>query len=229
MSVIATVSVEAGGAAGHCLPLVHRIGIFGGAVDPPHMGHHALAASALEQLGLDALHILPTGQAWHKSRSLTAAKHRVAMCELAFEDLPKVLVDTREIERQGASYTIDTLLELREEYPGVAMYLIIGADQLLAFKHWVRWPEILALATLAVAQRSPQGAIQAGATLGAAADLSAVDVPFVPLKMALHSVSATTIRARLSSANRGDADINDLLPMDVASYISTHSLYQDPK
>ncbi len=229
MSVIPTVSVEAGGAAEHCLPVVHRVGIFGGAFDPPHMGHHLLAQSALEQLGLDVLHILPTGQAWHKSRPLSPARHRVAMCELAFEDLPKVLIDTREIERQGASYTVDTLLELSEEYPGVALYLIVGADQLLAFKHWVRWPEILDLATLVVAQRSPQVVSQPGAPLGNASDLSAVDVPFMALKMPLCNVSATTIRARLSSANYGDANLNDLLSADVASYISTHSLYQDPK
>ena len=229
MSVIPTAFVETGGATEHCLPVVHRIGIFGGAFDPPHVGHHLLAQSALEQLGLDVLHILPTGHAWHKSRSLTPAKHRVAMCELAFEDLPKVHIDTREIERQGASYTIDTLLELKEEYPGVALYLIVGADQALAFKHWVRWPEILELATLAVAQRSPQEAGQTGVSLDKAADLSGVDVPFVPLKMPLRNVSATSVRARLSSANRGDADLDDLLSADVASYISTHSLYQDPK
>jgi nicotinate-nucleotide adenylyltransferase len=229
LSVIPTVSVEAGGAAEHCLPLVHRVGIFGGAFDPPHMGHHALAQSALEQLGLDVLHILPTGQAWHKSRSLTPAMHRVAMCELAFDDLPKVHIDTREIERQGASYTVDTVLELSEEYPGVALYLIIGADQLLAFKHWVRWPAILDLATLAVAQRSTQDPTRLAPAKDAPADLSSVDVPFVALKMPLFNVSATAIRARLSSVNRGDADLDHLLSADVASYISTHSLYQDPK
>ena len=61
-----------------------RIGIFGGSFDPPHLAHVALARAAVTQLGLDELHILPTGQAWHKARALTAASHRLAMARLAF-------------------------------------------------------------------------------------------------------------------------------------------------
>ena len=228
MSTLPTVSVEAGGAAGHCLPIVHRVGVFGGAFDPPHLAHHQLAEAALQQLGLDVLHILPTGHAWHKARALTPAAHRLAMCELAFEDLDKVHIDPRETERSGPSYTADTLAELTEEYPGVALYLIIGADQLLAFKSWVRWTEVLDMATLVVAQRAPQGGALVGQNADMAVDLSAVDLPFVPLKMTLNNMSATTIRARLSSANAIDAELDHLLSPEVAGYISTHSLYQDP-
>ena len=228
MSAIPTVSVEAGGTAEHCLPIVHRVGVFGGAFDPPHLAHHQLAEAALQQLGLDVLHILPTGHAWHKARVLSPAVHRLAMCELAFEDLANVHIDAPEMERSGPRYTADTLAELAEEYPGVALYLIIGADQLLAFKSWVRWTEVLDMATLVVAQRAPQDGAVAGPGAGAAADLSAVDVPFVPLEMPLNNMNATAIRARLSSANAIDADLDHLLSPDVASYISTHSLYQDP-
>ena len=62
-----------------------RVGVFGGAFDPPHQAHVALAQAALSQLKLDALHILPTGDAWHKHRGLTAPEHRLAMCHLAFD------------------------------------------------------------------------------------------------------------------------------------------------
>ena len=69
-----------------------RVGMFGGAFDPPHWAHRSLAETALSQLALDVLHILPTGQAWHKSRTLTPSAHRVAMCELAFAGLCGVRV-----------------------------------------------------------------------------------------------------------------------------------------
>ena len=78
-----------------------RVGMFGGAFDPPHRAHRALAEAALHQLGLDLLLVLPTGLAWHKSRGLTAAAHRVAMCELAFAGLPHLRIDQREIRREG--------------------------------------------------------------------------------------------------------------------------------
>ena len=92
-----------------------RIGLFGGAFDPPHKAHVALARAALAQLKLDELRIIPTGQAWHKSRTLSPAADRLAMVKLAFADLAGVLIDERELHRGGASYTIDTVLALRAE------------------------------------------------------------------------------------------------------------------
>ena len=95
-----------------------RIGVFGGAFDPPHKGHVVLARAALQELQLDALRIIPTGNAWHKIRSLTPAVHRLAMAQLAFSEIDKVVIDPRETQRSGASYTIDTLRELQSEFPG---------------------------------------------------------------------------------------------------------------
>ena len=210
-----------------CLPLACRVGMFGGSFDPPHVAHRELAEAALEQLGLDVLHILPTGQAWHKARPLSDAEHRLAMCELTFGDMAKVRVDPRETLRAGPSYTADTLTELASEYPGAELFMVIGADQLLAFKSWVRWAEVLELATLAVAQRPVPGA-SSPTEQGLAADISQVDIPFVPLNMPLHQISATAIRARASCANGQGLDLDRLVSGDVASYISTHSLYQDP-
>ena len=214
-------------AIAQCLPMVPRVGMFGGSFDPPHVAHRELAEAALAQLGLDVLHILPTGQAWYKARPLSAAEHRLAMCEIAFGDLPRVCIDPRETLRSGPSYTADTLIELAQEYPGAELFMVIGADQLLAFKSWVRWAEVLELASLAVAQRPHQGD---GSSQGAglAADISGVDVPFVPLSMPLYNVSATAIRARANTANGQGPDFEKLVSNDVASYISTHSLYQDP-
>jgi nicotinate-nucleotide adenylyltransferase len=207
---------------------LRRVGMFGGAFDPPHGAHRALAEAALEQLQLDRLHVLPTGHAWHKSRTLLPAHHRIAMCERAFGDLPRVRIDPRETERAGPSYTADTLSELSTEYPGAELFLILGADQLLAFKTWVRWQDVLSHATLAVANRPTS--IGPQALLGEApeTDLSSVDIPFVRLNMPLQHLSATAVRARLAGGAADGPPLDVLVPGAVASYISQHHLYQTP-
>lgn len=205
-----------------------RVGMFGGAFDPPHTAHRALAQAALEQLGLDVLHVMPTGQAWHKARTLSAAHHRIAMCEAAFGDLPRVRIDRRETGRHGPSYTADTLAELRAEYPQATLYLVLGADQLLAFKSWVRWEEVLSLATLAVANRPTNIGAQALRGDAPLTDLSGVDLPFVPLRMPLQHISATALRAKLATEPADDPSLDLLVPDAVASYISQNHLYQTP-
>jgi len=209
-------------------PAPQRVGMFGGAFDPPHLAHRRLAQTALEQLDLDVLHILPTGQAWHKARTLSPAEHRLAMCQLAFGDLPRTRIDSREILRQGPSYTADTLAELAREYPGATLFVVLGADQLLTFKSWVHWPEVLARAQLAVANRALH--IDANAALDQRdeMDLSAVDLPFVRLSMPLENISASAVRLRVEQPAGPDAAFARLVPPGVAGYISDHHLYQDP-
>ena len=189
----------------HTLP-ARRVGMFGGAFDPPHWAHRALAETALRQLGLDVLHILPTGHAWHKSRVLSSAEDRVAMCELAFGDLPKVQL----------------------EYPQAQLFLVLGADQLLAFRNWVRWQEVLDLATLAVANRATNIGADAPLDQATETDLSGVDLPFEPLHMPLKNISATAVRARVGRHTRSQDALDVLVPEPVARYISQHHLYQPP-
>ena len=203
---------------------VQRVGVFGGAFDPPHRAHRALAEAALSGLCLDRLHLLPTGQAWHKSRSLSAAQHRVAMCDRAFGDLPGAFVDQREIQRSGATYTVDTLDELRQEYPGARLFLVIGADQLAAFKTWKRWADILEMATLVVAERHLPG----DGHTAAAETPGHADPPFLSLDSPLMPISATAIRHACAAGSLSPAELAQLVPEAVASYISQHSLYQKP-
>jgi nicotinate-nucleotide adenylyltransferase len=205
-----------------------RVGMFGGAFDPPHWAHRALAETALTQLGLDVLHILPTGHAWHKSRILSSAEDRVAMCELAFGDLPDVRLDPREIQREGPSYTADTLRELQREYPQAELFLVLGADQLLSFKSWVRWQEVLELATLAVANRATNIGADASLDQDLETDLSGVDLPFELLNMPLKNISASAVRARVGQPALSAAALDVLVPEAVARYISQHHLYQPP-
>lgn len=201
--------------------------MFGGAFDPPHLAHRALAEAALDQLGLDALHIMPTGQAWHKARPLTSAEHRVAMAQMAFGDLPRTCIDTRETTRQGPSYTADTLAELAREYPGASLFLVLGADQLLVFKSWIRWPEVLDLAQLAVANRALHIGADAALDQREKMDLSGVDLPFVRLSMPLTNISASAVRSRALQPATPGATAAQMVSAGIASYISDHSLYQD--
>ncbi len=200
-----------------------RIGVFGGAFDPPHNAHVALAQTAVEQLGLDELRIFPTGQAWHKPRTLSATEHRLAMAHLAFDGLQRVQVDEREMRRSGPTYTIDTLLELQQEYPGAQLFLMLGQDQAQALPNWHRWQEILQLAIICVAVRDAD--TQCAGEFEPFCGLP--EVPqgrFQRLGLAPMAVGSTRIRAMLATGE----GIAPLVPQAVARYISLQHLYQNP-
>ena len=202
-----------------------RIGVFGGAFDPPHNAHVALATAALAQFGLDALHIVPTGQAWHKARALSAPEHRLAMTRLAFESMPRVLVDDRELQRTGPTFTIDTLQALQAENPHVQLYLVIGADQFAAFRQWHRWQDILQIAIICIADRALSTGVKAEFD-GQSDKFAANSSRFLTLDVPLMPVSATRIRQLIASGGAGAAEIAELLPEPVARYISVHQLYR---
>lgn len=194
-----------------------RLGMFGGAFDPPHLAHRALADAAVQQLRLDELHVLPTGQAWHKSRPLTAASHRLAMSRLAFDGLPQVRLDDREIRRAGPSYTLDTLRELNAENPQAELYLVMGKDQADVLPTWRHWEEIVRLAIICVADRD----------LMTGQETRFVPPPemagrFCKLHMPAMDISATGIRARVASQQ----GIAPLVSPAVARYIEDNHLYQ---
>ena len=193
-----------------------RIGIFGGAFDPPHLAHVALAQAAVAQLGLDELRVFPTGQAWHKARALSDAAHRLAMARLAFSGVPRAVVDDRELRRSGPTYTIDTLRELHAASPDATLLLVVGADQAEALQSWRESGEIVRLATIAVAARArpDPDAPPFDASRLPGGHWTSVELPSMP-------VSATQIRA-LVAAGQG---IGHLVPPGVASYIARNHLY----
>ena len=199
-----------------------RVGMFGGAFDPPHLAHRCLAETALKQLKLQHLHVIPTGQAWHKARILTEPRHRLAMCQRAFGDLPGVVVDDREIRREGPSYTADTLAELQALYPTAQLYLILGADQLLSFRSWIRWEEVVQRARLAVADRPLDVAGISLPPIEHDPRLSTSGIAFEALHMPAWRLSATAVRERVAT---GHDAIGQMVPEAVSSYISQHSLY----
>ncbi len=195
-----------------------RIGVFGGAFDPPHLGHVALVRTAIEALQLDEVRVLPTGQAWHRTGQLADAPHRLAMTRLAFAQVPQAVVDDREIRRTGPSYTVDTLTEIAAEHAGAQLYLLIGDDQRRSLPGWHRIGEIERLAIICAAARDPQVAAW-HVTESSDGGLPGPDIQ--PLPMPLMPISATDIRERLSR----QAGVADLVAPAVERYIHEHHLY----
>ncbi|WP_233253943.1 nicotinate (nicotinamide) nucleotide adenylyltransferase [Limnohabitans sp. MMS-10A-192] len=201
-----------------------RMGVFGGAFDPPHLAHVALVQAAMAQLQLDQVRVLPTGQAWHKTRQLSDASHRLAMAQLAFGPVPHVLVDEREMLRHGPSYTVDTLRELKTQFPQAQLYLLIGDDQRRSLPSWHQIDEIARLAIICAAGRD--AAVQAWSDSSTGTPTAALshsfDARIHSLKMPLMPHSATDIRALVAT----DQSIEGLVPPAVERYIHEHHLYR---
>ena len=193
------------------------MGIFGGAFDPPHLGHIALAQAAIEQLQLDALHIVPTGSAWHKDRPLSDPKHRLEMCRLAFADIDCAVVDDCETLRPGPSYTMDTLELLRIRSPEAQFFLLIGQDQAMHLSEWHRAKEIQRLAIITVASRplSVSAASAVGNENDELFDIKRLEMPPMPQ-------SSTQIR----SCVQNSISIDSLVCEPVARYIANNQLYR---
>jgi nicotinate-nucleotide adenylyltransferase len=190
--------------------------MFGGAFDPPHRAHVALARAAIAQLSLDRLFIFPTGDAWHKARALTPAGHRLAMARLAFAGVQGAVVDDLELRRTGPTYSLDTLRELQARFPAALLHLLMGEDQAAGFTRWHGWQEIVRMAVLCVAGRGDGAGVEALRALPGAR-LQILQLPQMP-------ESATEIRARLTAGQ----EIAELVEPAVASYIESHSLYPQP-
>ncbi len=191
-----------------------RIGILGGAFDPPHNAHVAMAEAAIEQFQLDELLVIPTGNAWHKRRDLSSGQHRLAMAKLAFSQLSRVRVDDMELQRAGPSYTIETLRALSDQFSNAQFFLFIGADQGKALATWQEIGEIAQRAIICVAERQASESIEPVAT--------SHDIPTQPLKLPNLLHSATEVRARVAQGQPIDA----LVSPTVALYIQSHHLYQ---
>lgn len=191
-----------------------RVGIFGGSFDPVHNAHVALARLALRELRLDQLLWVPAGQPWQKNRPITPAIHRQAMVRLAIEDEPRFALSSIETERQGPSFTVDTVRELRRQRPAASFHLVIGQDQYASFHSWHDWQALLGMVTLAIANR-PDAPLSADSTV--------LGVPHEAVALPMMDISSTGIRERLAQG----APIDDLVPSAVARYIARHHLYQD--
>ncbi|MHB8059312.1 MAG: nicotinate (nicotinamide) nucleotide adenylyltransferase [Gaiellaceae bacterium] len=193
-----------------------RVAVFGGAFDPPHLGHVALVRAALEQFGFARVIVVPAGDPPHK-KVVTSAAIRAHLAELAFGEIPQVEISTIELEPDGPRYTVDTLLLLGEKYNDLT--LLVGADQFAAFRRWREPNTILALAALAVASRPDCDDEKFGSVLAALERPERVSLFSIPP----HPISSHEIRARV----RDGLSIDDVVPRSVATEIERLALYRD--
>ncbi len=185
------------------------LGILGGTFDPPHIGHLAIAAAAIEQLDIERVTFIPAGDPWQKAAfDVSEVHHRLAMTRLAATEAPEFVVDDIEITRPGPSYSIDTV----EAMGGNAM-LILGADAALGIGSWHRAPELLDTVTVAVVDRPGIGMDDVEAAVGPG--LIRVAMPMIDL-------SGTDIRQHI----RAGFSARFLVPDPVCDYIDANVLYR---
>ncbi|HVF98308.1 MAG TPA: nicotinate-nucleotide adenylyltransferase [Chloroflexia bacterium] len=203
-------------------PEVKRLGVLGGSFDPVHLAHLLVAETVREALALDLVLFVPTGvQPLKQGRPVTPAEHRIEMLELATHDNPCFGISRADVDREGPSYTVDTVRHLRETWggDGLQMWFIIGADSLASFPMWRDPSGILSQTRLAVVGRP--GVSVAPATLeehlpGIMASVDMVDAPML-------EISATDIRQRVATGR----SIRYRVPGAVREYIEAKGLYRD--
>ena len=193
-----------------------RIGIFGGTFDPPHLGHLVAASEAASQVGLDEVVFVPTGDPWQKNhRSVTDSASRLAMTRLAIGGDARFRVSTCDIDRDGFTYAVDTVADVRAEHEEDAeMYFIFGADSLENLHTWHRFEELVAV-TEFVALNRP-GHSRRAAEVAAEVRVEFVDMPGV-------DISSSDCRRRVKAGE----PIRYLVPASVEDYIREHRLYRD--
>lgn len=187
-----------------------KLGIFGGTFDPPHIGHLIAAEDAAQALELDRVLFVPARTPPHKQhRNISPADVRLRMLQAAVASNERFEVSDVELRRAGPSYTVDTLRELRTRYPGAALYLLLGVDQVAEFGGWREPEEILRLSHLIMLARAGVAAAPQSDIVEQIVAVTRVDI------------SSTMIRERVA-AGRG---IRYLVPHDVEKIIAAERLY----
>jgi nicotinate-nucleotide adenylyltransferase len=196
-----------------------RIGILGGTFNPPHLGHLICAQEAYLQLGLDRVTLIPARIPPHKPvEDEPGAEHRLELCRLAIHgDEERFDVSDLEIGRDGPSYTVDTLEELKARTPDHELFLIVGGDIAAGLPKWHRPEQVLSLATLAVAKR--RGTSRAAVDEALESLRGGERARF--FRMPRIGISSTMLRERVRSGE----SIRYYVPDAVASYIDRHHLY----
>lgn len=201
---------------------VNRIGILGGTFNPVHFGHLVLAQSAYECIDLSKVLFVPSNMPPHKKGfNLASAEHRKAMIDAAIEDDLRFELNDIELKRKGASYSIDTVMELKRESPKAEIVFIIGQDTLPELHTWKRIYDLLALCRFVTFRRPGVDKIFEPSALK-------LDAPW-PEKLlkdvhegVMVDVSSTDIRYRIAEG----MSIRYLVPVHVEMYILEHRLYR---
>jgi nicotinate-nucleotide adenylyltransferase len=198
-----------------------RLGIFGGTFDPPHVGHLLAASDAFEQLALDRLLFIPAAiQPLKANRTTAPGIHRLAMVRLTTGTDVRFGVDSVELDREGLSYSVDTLREFARRVPSTELFLLVGADVLSSFAQWRDPQTVLELATLVVmTRRADNGNQERDNTMDLDAELAGRTTRVATRRF---DVSSTEIRERV----RAGKSIHGFVTDAVAEYIGSHGLYR---
>lgn len=185
-----------------------KVLLFGGTFDPVHNGHVAMLRAAQAQLQPDETRVIPVGNPWQKGRlPFAGAADRVAMLTRAF---PEAIIDRRELDREGPTYTVDTLKALHQENPDAAFFWLIGSDSFAKLDTWRDPNTLAALTVFAVVRRAEEARV-----------MPDVACRFVDIAAAPPAISSTQIRSALAVGR----DVADLVPELVYDYIVLHKLY----
>jgi nicotinate-nucleotide adenylyltransferase len=206
------------------------IGLFGGTFDPIHYGHLRTAFELWQSLRLAQVRFLPTGNPPHREPSLASAELRLQMVQAAIGGISAFVADDREMRRTGISYSVDTLLDLRREFPDRSLCLLLGMDAFLGMPHWHRWREIFELAHVVVAHRpgwkapitGPLGEVMVDRGTGSVRELHGAPAGRVYVHAVTQlEISSTELR-QLILAGR---DLKFLVPEPVRELIATSGCY----
>lgn len=197
-----------------------KVGIIGGTFNPVHLAHLMLAETAYESMHLDEILFIPSGCSYMKDESIiVSAKDRVHMLGLALEENPHFALSTIEIERQGNSYTCETLQELSEKYPDWELYLIMGADNLFDIETWKSPEEIFHYAHILAAVRGAKKLPDMEEKIADLKEKYDADITLLPIRHI--DISSTSIRDKVQNG----LSIRYIVPDKVREYIEKHQLY----
>lgn len=204
--------------------------IFGGTFDPVHLGHLGAAREVRAAIAPDTFHFLPAGQPPHRAGTHAPPEQRLRMLELALADDPGLGIDTRELERAGPSFMVDTLASLRRAYPDDALALILGQDALNGLDRWHEWRRLPDLAHLVVMARPGEAPVY-GDQLAELLAPRMVEDPdalrwspagaVLPLAVTPRPISSTGIRDRIQDPEA----LRRFVPDAVAAHIEAEGLY----
>lgn len=204
------------------------VGIFGGTFDPVHFGHLRSALEVCQQLELDHVRLMPCHVPPHRPQPQLKAAERRLLLELAVKSCPTLIVDDRELTRDGPSYSVDTLLSLRSEFPDNPLFLILGSDAFRQIDSWSRWTQLLDLAHIVVMQRAGEALDLSAAlqkwlskNLAQPADRASAAGKIWPVAVTPLAISATAIRAKRAAGE----SVQFLLPEAVLTAIDQLGLY----
>lgn len=185
-----------------------KIGIIGGTFDPPHIGHLIIANEALHQLNLDKVYFMPNQEPPHKVRNDGASgMERIHMLEMMIQKHPRFFIEPIELEREGRSYSYDTMKILTETNKEDEYFFIIGGDMVEYLPKWYKIDELVSIIQFVGVNR-PGYSIE-------------TDYPIIPIEVPLIELSSTMLRDRLKSGQT----VKYYLPDELIDYIKERGLY----